>query len=99
MAQSLKNLSADVGNAGDASLIPGSGRSLEKEMATHPCILAWRIPWTEKPVGLQSRGSQGVRTGQLDMLLVPGLGATLPLLQIYVTVFLGLFQILVFTCA
>ena len=28
--------------------------SLEKEMATHPTILAWRIPWTEKPGGLQS---------------------------------------------
>ena len=31
-----------------------------KEMATHSCrILAWRIPWTEEPVGLQSMGSQG----------------------------------------
>ena len=32
---------------------------LEKEMATHSSILAWRIPWTEKPGGLQSAGSQG----------------------------------------
>ena len=31
---------------------------LEKEMATHSSILAWRIPWTEKPGGLQSTGSQ-----------------------------------------
>ena len=31
---------------------------LEKEMATHSGILAWRIPWTEEPVGLQSMGSQ-----------------------------------------
>ena len=31
---------------------------LEKEMATHSSILAWRIPWTEKPGGLQSMGSQ-----------------------------------------
>ena len=30
---------------------------LEKEMATHSSILAWRIPWTEEPVGLQSMGS------------------------------------------
>ena len=30
---------------------------LEKEMATHSSILAWRIPWTEKPGGLQSTGS------------------------------------------
>ena len=34
--------------------------SLEKEMATHPSILAWRIPWMEEPGGLQSMGSQGV---------------------------------------
>ena len=32
---------------------------LEKEMATHSGILAWRIPWTEDPGGLQSMGSQG----------------------------------------
>ena len=31
---------------------------LEKEMTTHSSILAWRIPWTEKPGGLQSMGSQ-----------------------------------------
>ena len=31
---------------------------LEKGMATHSSILAWRIPWTEKPGGLQSLGSQ-----------------------------------------
>ena len=35
--------------------------SLEKEMATHSCILAWRIPWTEEPGRLQSMGSQRVR--------------------------------------
>ena len=33
---------------------------LEKEMATHSSILAWRIPWTEEPGGLQSMGSQRV---------------------------------------
>ena len=31
---------------------------LEREMATHSSILAWRIPWTEEPGGLQSMGSQ-----------------------------------------
>ena len=31
---------------------------LEKEMATHSNILAWKIPWTEEPGGLQSMGSQ-----------------------------------------
>ena len=34
---------------------------LEKGMATHFSILAWRIPWTEEPGGLQSIGSQRVR--------------------------------------
>ena len=34
---------------------------LEKEMVTHSCILAWRIPWMEKPGSLQSTGSQRVR--------------------------------------
>ena len=33
---------------------------LEKEMATHSSTLAWRIPWTEEPGGLQSMGSQRV---------------------------------------
>ena len=33
---------------------------LEKEMATHPSILAWKIPWTEEPGRLQSMGSQRV---------------------------------------
>ena len=35
--------------------------SLEKEMATHFNILAWKIPWTEDPGRLQSMGSQRVR--------------------------------------
>ena len=34
---------------------------LEKEMATHSSILAWEIPWTEEPGGLQSMGLQRVR--------------------------------------
>ena len=36
-------------NAQDVGLIPGWGRTLEKEMATHSSILAWEIPWTEEP--------------------------------------------------
>ena len=51
-----------AGDAGDMSLIPGSGRSLEKGMATHFRILAWRIPWTEEPGRLQSIGHK-----ELDM--------------------------------
>ena len=38
----------------------GGEDPLEKEMATHSSILAWEIPWTEKPGGLQSMGSQRV---------------------------------------
>jgi len=34
--------------------------TLEKEMATHSSTLAWKIPWTEEPGGLQSMGSQRV---------------------------------------
>ena len=49
-------------NAGDSDLIPGSGRSLEEEIATHSCILAREIPQTEDPGGLQSIGSQKSQT-------------------------------------
>jgi len=38
----------------------GQEAPLEKEIATHSSILAWRIPWTEEPGGLQSMGSQRV---------------------------------------
>ena len=41
-------------NAGDLGSIPGWEDPLEKEMATHSNILAWRIPWTEEPDRLQS---------------------------------------------
>ena len=43
-------------SAGDIGSIPGLGRSLEKEMATHSSILAWEILWAEEPDGLQFRG-------------------------------------------
>ena len=39
----------------------GQEDHLEKEMATHSCILAWGIPWTEEPGGLPSTGLQRVR--------------------------------------
>ena len=39
----------------------GQEDPLEKEMATHSSILAWQIPWTKDPGGLQSMGSQRVR--------------------------------------
>ena len=56
----VKNPPANAGDAGDMGLIPGSGDLLEKEMATHSSILAYKIPWTEEPGGLQSMGSQRV---------------------------------------
>ena len=50
-----KESACNVGNLGS---IPGSGRSPEKEMATHSSTLAWRIPWTKGPGRLQSIGLQ-----------------------------------------
>ena len=56
----VKNPPVNAGDVRDIDLIPGSGRSLEKGMAIHSCILAWRISWTEEPGGLQSTESQRV---------------------------------------
>ena len=39
-------------HSGDVGSIPGWKDALEKEMATHSSVLAWRIPWTEEPGGL-----------------------------------------------
>ena len=51
----VKNLPASAGDTGRRSSIPGLGRSLEEEAATHFSILSWKIPWTEEPGRLQSR--------------------------------------------
>ena len=45
--------------------------TLEKEMATHSSILAWEVPWTEEPGGLQSMGSQ--ESDSTEQLSVHGL--------------------------
>ena len=58
VAQTLKNLPA-MRESWVQSL--GWEDPLEKGMATHSSILAWRSPWTEDPGGLQSMGSQRVR--------------------------------------
>ena len=58
LAQKVKNLPA-VRETRVQSL--GWEDPLEKEMATHSSILAWKISWTEEPGGLQSMGSQRVR--------------------------------------
>ena len=54
VAQQVKNLSGV--QKSQETQVPSLGweDSLEKEMATHSSILAWRIPWTEEPGGLQS---------------------------------------------
>ena len=52
----VKNPPANAGDVRDSGLIPGSGRSPNEGVATHSRILAWRIPWTEEPGGLQSIG-------------------------------------------
>ena len=57
MAQTVKNLPA-IWETQVQSL--GQEDPLEKGMATHSSILAWRVPWTEEPGGLQSLGSQRV---------------------------------------
>ena len=48
--------------------LPSTGM-MEKEMATHPSTLAWRIPWTEEPGRLQSMGSQRVRHDWVTSLI------------------------------
>ena len=50
---------ASACNAGDSGSIPVSEDTME-EMATHPTILVWRIPWTEEPGGVQFVGSQSI---------------------------------------
>ena len=57
MAQTVKNLPAMQ----KMWVRPLGHDPLEKEMATHSSILAWRSPWTEERGGLQSMGSQRVR--------------------------------------
>ena len=60
----VKNPLASVGEIRDMGSIPGQEDSLEEGMASHSSILAWKIPWTEEPGGLQSMGSQRVRHDQ-----------------------------------
>ena len=55
MVQAVKNMPA-MQETRVQSLGPED--PLEKELAIHSSILAWRVPWTEEPAGLQSMGSQ-----------------------------------------
>ena len=54
-----KNPPVDAGDVKRRRFDPRVGKiTLEEELATHPSVPAWRTPWTEKPGGLQSTGSQ-----------------------------------------
>ena len=53
-----KESACNAGDPGASGSVPGLGRSLEKEMATHSSTFAWKIPWTEELGRLQSMGSQ-----------------------------------------
>ena len=57
----VKNPPDDAGDIRDAGSIPGSGRSPGGEHGNHSSSLAWRIPWTKEPGGLQSMGSHKFR--------------------------------------
>ena len=63
----VKNQPANTGNIRHVGSIPGLGRSLEEGVAIHSSILAWGIPWTEEPGGLQSIASQRVRHKRSDL--------------------------------
>ena len=54
----VKNLPANTGNARDRVQSLDREDPLEKEIATHSGITAWKIPWTEEPGRLHSMGSQ-----------------------------------------
>ena len=62
----VKNLPANAREAGDTAPIPGLGRFPEVGNGNSHPILAWRIPWTEEPGGLQSTGSQRVGVTETD---------------------------------
>ena len=66
----VKNLPVNAGNIRDTGSISGSERSLEEGMTTHSSVLAWRIPWTEEPGGLQSIGLQRVGHNGSDLTQV-----------------------------
>ena len=64
----VKKLPANAGDIRDTGLISlGQEDPLEMEMSTHSSILAWRIPWTEEPGGLQSMGSERFRHDSSDL--------------------------------
>ena len=61
VVQVVENLPASAGDTRDVGSFLGWKDPLEEERATHSSILAWKIPWTEEPGGLQSVRLQRVR--------------------------------------
>ena len=61
VTQGIKNLPVNAGDIRNMISILGLGNSLDKSRETHSCILAWRIPWTDEPGGLQSMELQRAR--------------------------------------
>ena len=62
-----KNMPANAGDIKDRGSILELGRFLGGGMATHSSVLAWIIPWTEEPGGLQSIGLQRVGHNQSEL--------------------------------
>ena len=62
VSQVVKNPPVNAGDPEDMDSISGAGTSPGGEMAIHSSILAWKIPWTEEPGRLQSRGCKESET-------------------------------------
>ena len=69
-----------VYNAGDSGSIPGSGDTLEKEMAIRSSTIVWKIPWTEEPGRIQFMRSQRVGHDLVTKQQQSGIGKVLSLL-------------------
>ena len=63
----VENLPTNAEDITDVGSIPGLGNFLEEGIEIHSSILAWRIPWTKEPGGLQSTVSQRIRHDWSDL--------------------------------
>ena len=68
----VKNLPADAADLREERRVQSLGQEdpLEKSMAVHSSVLAWRIPWIEGPGGLQSMGSQRDATEVTELTVI-----------------------------
>ena len=69
MVQLVKNLPANAGDAREVGVTLDWGEPLEKELATHSIIPAWRIPRTEEPGGRSPWGCKGIDTTEHTHML------------------------------